>query len=55
MISENDTFKDRKLDASTPALRLFDEESLDEDHVALMNKVATILLGVILKVQGGNK
>jgi len=30
--------KDRKLDASTQALRLFDEESLDEDHVALMNK-----------------
>ena len=31
--------KDRKLKTMTPALRLFDEESLDEDHVALMNKV----------------
>ena len=31
----------------TPALRLFDDESIDEDHAALMNKVSKVLLGLI--------
>ena len=37
----------------TSALRLFDDESIDEDHAALMNKVIKVLLGLMFDLIQG--
>ena len=37
----------------TPALRLFDDESIDEDHAAQMNKVIKVLLDLMFDLIQG--